>query len=77
MSYKLKINLTPAQLASAQLGAEVRLNTGHDLRAVQLKAGDGWKYILNYGGIVADVRYAEHGLEAALEVLNATDDDSL
>jgi len=77
MSYKLKINLTPMQLTSAQLGAEVKLNTGHTLRAMRLEAGDGWKYILNYGDIVADVRYAGHGLEAALEVLNATDDDSL
>lgn len=61
--------LTPAQLTRAQLSAEITLNTGETLFAIPLV--DGWKYVLAYGGTCCDVRYAGHGIDAAIEAINA------
>lgn len=69
----MKITLTPAQLTQAQMGHEVELNTGETLCAIP--CGDGWKYLISCAGQTGMVRYAGHGLEAAMWALNASDED--
>ena len=67
------ITLTPAQLTQAQMGQEVPLNTGETLCAVPVR--DGWKYFVCWGNQTGLIRYAGHGLDAALWALNASEED--
>lgn len=67
------ITLTPAQLTKAQMGHEIELNTGETLCAVPVR--DGWKYFVCWGGQTGLIRYADHGLDAAIWALNASEED--
>ena len=69
------INITPAQLATAQVRGETALSKGYILTAVPLDDGH-WKYILSWGGQVGLVRYAAPGLEAAKWAINATEEEA-
>jgi hypothetical protein len=69
------INITPAQLATAQVRGETALDEGYILTAVPLDDGN-WKYILSWGGQVGLVRYAPPGLEAARWAINASEEEA-
>jgi hypothetical protein len=69
------INITPAQLATAQVRGETALDEGYILTAVPLDDGN-WKYILSWGGQVGLVRYAKPGLDAAKWAINASEEDA-
>ena len=69
----MTIKLNPVQLTQAQMGNEVMLNTGETLCAAPVK--DGWKYFVCWGNQTGLIRYAAHGLDAALWALNASDED--
>ena len=69
------INITPAQLATAQVRGETALDEGYILTAVPLDDGN-WKYILSWGGQVGLVRYAKPGLEAARWAINASEEEA-
>ena len=69
------INITPAQLATAQVRGSTALSEGYSLTAVPLDDGS-WKYILSWGGQVGLVRYAKPGLEAARWAINASEEEA-